>query len=377
MVTKQNSKEQILSLTIDNPTYGEFNGFQIAFSGFDKIPGLFLPRGLPRGFRTGKYLLENFKRQFGEFKLTIVNDDESDIINTSKPTHIKLKVKDIRGIIQSFNTNYRTEGTKTVDKHLCSLFPDHFPQYSEIYRPNSLASTIPKETEGIQLSERDKKKYLQLLPILSGCDIKSQRDLKRLLAGRKVLHYLHLEKLLNDFEKRLNKPVKEQTWQTFFKNNLLILNPSYIQLIEKPNIALKIQLPDFILLTVDNYVDVYEIKLPETPLMILDKSHNNYYWTAEISKAISQVENYIDSISKYANDLAMEIRKSYKLDLNIVRPRGYIIAGHSKEQKASEKKRDDFRLLNESLRNTSIIPYDDFLARFRNLSKTLREVKEE
>ena len=375
MTTKQKTKEQMLSYTVANPNYGEFDGFQITFDGFDKIPSLFLPRGLPGGFRTGKYLLERFKKQFGEFKLMIVKDDESDIISTSKPPLIKLRIGDIRRIIVSFNANYRTEGTKSVDRYLGSLFPDHFPQYSETYRPNSLATVIPKQIEGIQLSDRDKKKYIQLLPALANCDIKSQRDLKRLLAGRKVLHYLHLEKLLNEFERILSKPTKEQTWQAFFKKNLLILNPGYIQLIEKPNISLKIQLPDFILLTVDNYVDVYEIKLPETILLALDKGHKNFYWTAEITKAISQVENYIDSINKYANDLATEIRKSYKLDLSVVRPRGYIIAGHNKEFKDSEKKRDDFRLLNESLKNTSIIPYDDFLARFKNMSKALKEAE--
>jgi len=375
MVTKQKTQERILSLNIDNPNYGEFNGFQITFKGFDEIPRTFLPRGLPGGFRTGKYILERFKQQFGEFSLRVVKEDESAIITRGTPTRINLRYSDVIRIIDSFNTNYRTEGTKSVDRRLGSLFPNHFPQYTEIYRPNSLAAAIPSKAEEIQLTDRDKKKCIQLLPALANYDVRSQRELKRLLAGRKVLHYLHLEKLLWDFERRLGKPAKEQTWQLFFRKNLLILNPSYIELIDKPNISLSIQLPDFLLLSVDNYVDVYEIKLPKTQLLALDKSHKNYYWATEISKAISQVENYIDSISKEAHGLAMEIRKQYKLDINIVRPRGYIIAGHSKEFKHSEKKKDDFRLLNESLKNTSVIPYDDFLVRFRNLSKALKETK--
>jgi len=376
MVAKQKREERILSLKIDNPNYGEFNGFQITFKGFDEIPRMFLPRGSPAGFRTGKYILEHFKQQLGEFTLRIVKEDESVINTKSKPTHVDLRYGDVRRIIDSFNGNYRIEGTKSVDRHLGSLFPNHFPQYSEIYRPNSLAAVIPSEAEKVQLTDRDMKTCIKLLPALAACDVKSKRDLKRLLGARKVLHYLHLEKLLRDFEMRLAKPAKEQTWQSFFKKSLLILNPSYIELIEKPNISLSIQLPDFLLLSVDNYVDVYEIKLPETTLLVLDKSHKNYYWTAEISKAISQVENYIDSISKQANALTVEIRSQYKLDLNVVRPRGYIIAGHSREFRSSEKRRDDFRLLNESLKNTNVIPYDDFLIRFRNLSKTLKEAHE-
>jgi len=372
MASRKDAEEKVLSLTIDNPNYGEFNGFQITFKGFDKIPSTFLPRGLPSGFRTGKYLLERLKEQFGAFTLRVVRDGESAITTENVLTHVHLRYKDVRRIIDSFNANYRAEGTKSVDRNLGFLFPDQFPQYTETYKPNSLAAAIPSKAEKIHLSDRDMKKVIQLLPVLMDCDVKSQRDLRRLLVGRKVLHYIHLEKLLGDFERRLQRPAREQAWQSFFRENLLILNPSYIELIDRPNISLSIQLPDFLLLSVDNYVDVYEIKLPETPLLALDKSHKNYYWATEISKAISQVENYIDSIGKYANDLALEIRKQYKLDLNIVRPRGYIIAGHSKELRGSDKRKDDFRLLNESLRNTNVIPYDDFLVRFRNLSRALK-----
>lgn len=343
------------------------------FKGFDEIPHMFLPRGKPGGFRTGKYILEQLKQQFGEFTLTVVKEDKSAISAKTKPAHVRLRYRDIRRIIDSFNANYRTEGTKSVDRHLGSLFPNDFSHYRESYKPNSLAAAVPSKTERIQLTDRDMKKYIQLMPALEACNVKSPRDLKRLLVGRKVLHYLHLEKLLSAFERKLGEPAKEHSWQLFFRKNLLVLNPSYIELVEKPNISLSIQLPDFLLLSVDNYIDVYEIKLPKTPLLASDKSHRNYYWTAEISKAIAQVENYIDSISRYANDLAVEIRTQYKLDINIVRPRGYIIAGHTKELRGSAKKKDSFRLLNESLRNTNVIPYDDFLVRFRNLSKTLKK----
>jgi hypothetical protein len=374
MVTKQKTKRQALTLTIENPNYGEFNGFQITFRGFDKIPKMFMPRGLPRGFRTGKYLLERLRQRFGEFQLTIVKDGESNIITERTPTRVKLRIGDIRRIIASFNTYYRAEGTKAVDRYLGSLFPDHFPQYTHTYRPNALASALPDNLSEITLSNKDIRKLIRLLPVLLEADIKNPNELKRLLEGKKILHYLYLEKIIRDFEKRLDRKSNEHTWQKFFRQNLLILNPGYIEIIEKPNISLSIQLPDFLLLTLDNYVDIYEIKRPDTPLLAYDNDHKNYYWSSDIAKAISQVENYIESISNNSYAVAAEIGKLLNLELNIVRPRGYIIAGHSKELRESKKRGDDFRILNNSLHATTVLPYDEFLERSKNLSKTLKEV---
>ena len=190
-----------------------------------------------------------------------------------------------------------------------------------------------------------------------------------------MLHYLPLEKVLKDFESRLRTKSTEKDWQTFFLKNLLILNPGYIKVIEKTNISLNIQLPDFLLINIENYVDVYDIKKPETPLLAYDPSHKNFYWSANISKAISQVENYIDSINNNGDSLRTKLKDEHNLELRVVRPRGYIIAGHSKQLKEPNKKNDDFRLLNQSLRNTEVLPYDIFLERFKSFSNALKEAR--
>ena len=234
---------------------------------------------------------------------------------------------------------------------------------------------IPASIKDIDLPDKDAKYLLKLMPILQKYDIRNKNDLKRLIAGRRVLHYMLLEKVLKEFEKRLRTKANEHEWQMFFKENLLILNPGYLKIIEKANLSLSIQLPDFLLLTLDNYADIYEIKVPETPLLNYDNSHRSFYWSADITKAIAQVENYIDSITKNSYALIVKIKDEYKIELKVVKPRGFIIAGHSRQLR-EPKKDENFRLLNGALKSTEVLTYDSFLGRFKSFSKTLKEASQ-
>lgn len=240
------------------------------------------------------------------------------------------------------------------------------------YEPETKLPELPADIQGLDLSDKDIKKLFKLLPILIEYDVKKVIDLKRLIGARKVLHYMRLENVLKEFERRLKTKASEHEWQKFFKKNLLILNPGYMEIIEKPNISLEIKLPDFLLLNIEGYVDIYEVKIPETALLKYDTGRKNFYWSSDIAKSIAQVENYIDSIDKNRDSLILKIKEEYDLDLKVVRPRGYIIAGRSRELKEPSKY-DDFRLLNESLKSTEILTFDIFLERFKSFSKTLKE----
>jgi hypothetical protein len=352
------AKSPKLKLKIQNENYDEFNGFEINFSGFDKIPWRFSPLG----FATGKYLLEQLKGKFGEFELVVAKEETSRIDTKKTPTQVTLQYDDIMNIRRDFRRNYRLEGDKMVTKHLATLFPEMFAQESE--------ADLPTDIREIDLSNEDIQKANQILPFLEKYDINSRSALKRLLASRKVLHYMYLEKVLQDFENRLKSEQEESEWQAFFKKNLLILNPGYMKIIERPNISLAIKFPDFLLITIEGYADLYEIKTPATPLLAYDQSHKNYYWSSDISKAIAQIENYVDTLNKNSQGLVEELRD--QIELKIVRPRGYIIAGHS-SQLREQKKNDNFRLLNEALKSTEVLPYDSFLERFKSFSKTLKE----
>src|SRR3989344_1832902 len=104
--------------------------------------------------------------------------------------------------------------------------------------------------------------------------------------------------------------------------------------------------------------------------MALDESHDNYYWKPDIVKAISQIENYIDEIVRNADDYVRAVKKKKGVDIRVVRPRGYIIAGTSSQFK-NKKESGDFRKLGVSRKNLSFILIDERLENLRNLRSKL------
>jgi len=93
--------------------------------------------------------------------------------------------------------------------------------------------------------------------------------------------------------------------------------------------------------------------------MSFDASRKNYYWSVELSKAIAQVEKYLYEIQRHTT-FKVELHTAKGIDINVVRPRGYIVAG-KRSDITSDKMRHDFRILNESLKNIEGILYDDLV----------------
>jgi hypothetical protein len=141
---------------------------------------------------------------------------------------------------------------------------------------------------------------------------------------------------------------------------------------EPESVALQGKFPDFLLIDAYNYLDIYEIKKPTTNLLKKDESRGNYYWDVEIAKAISQVENYIAQVDRNAAGFCEAIRKRKGIDVRVMKPRAFIIAGH-REQLTNETMEDNFRLLNNAFKNVEIILYDELLDNVKNFLRRLRK----
>lgn len=167
----------------------------------------------------------------------------------------------------------------------------------------------------------------------------------------------------------------ENWWQTYIKSKILIIQQGYIKALDKINVTVVgTKFPDFSLLTHDSYLDILEIKKPSTSLLKKDESRDNYYWDTEISKAIIQVENYIEAVSRQAAEISVQLRTKHNIDIQVVRPRGIIVAGNSKAF-TEQKEKNDFRLLSHSLKNITILTYDELLTRLRNYIEVLEEFR--
>jgi len=192
-----------------------------------------------------------------------------------------------------------------------------------------------------------------------------------LLTIRKLRPKIFLDEVIKEFEANLiKKSMSENDWQKFLSEKVFRFMANYVTSIEKQNVSISVSYPDFVLVDVYGFVDVFEIKKRETSLLGFDEDHDNYYWKLDISKAIAQIENYIDEIIHNADDYIRDVKKRKGIDIKVVRPRGYIIAGTSK-QFINKKEFADFRKLGSSLKNINFILYDELLENLKNLRSKL------
>jgi hypothetical protein len=255
-----------------------------------------------------------------------------------------------------------------VARFFSLAFPQHFTvKAGRAYVPGTLsgiveAGIVPK------LSSEDKEALNAFLPDFLASD--SAASVNNLRATAQIES---LKALADNLEAEMAKSHAESWWQTYVKANILLMQQGYIKALDKLNVAIgDTKFPDFCLVTHDNYLDLLEIKKPDTPMLKLDQSRGNYYWDAEIAKAISQTENYIEQVASKADAVRSYLRDKEEIDIKAVRPRGIILAGDASAF-ADQKQRDDFRLLSQGIKSITIVTYDELLARVRNYIHVLAE----
>lgn len=97
-----------------------------------------------------------------------------------------------------------------------------------------------------------------------------------------------------------------------------------------------------------------------------DSSHDNYYWSSDVSKAIAQLEKYIFNCSRNKNDIEATIKEEKGVDVKIIQPKGVLVIGNWDKLKDDNMKRD-FEILRSALKNIEIVLYDEMYKRLKNL----------
>jgi Domain of unknown function (DUF4263) len=210
-----------------------------------------------------------------------------------------------------------------------------------VYVPGTLAKTL--HTDIItRLSSQDKEALNTFLP-----DYVSSESLGTVNKLKATAQIETLKGLAADLANEIPREHPEAWWQTYVKSNILLMQQGYIAAIEKLNTSIgDTKFPDFLLVTHDNYLDVLEIKKPNTPILKEDKSRGNYYFDAELSRAIIQTENYIHTVTRHQDAVRNHLRDRHGIEIRAVRPRGIILAGDSRKF-ILPKEQDDFRLLSQ------------------------------
>lgn len=350
----------------------------IYFDGFDKLPSGFYSNGF--GITSGGYLLRDklytaFKEKF---ILQISSVSKSKILKRKNTHLVILNYEDLQSFqnrIREIKKDKNAESQIAADFYMNRFFPEHFLETEEIdeslYQENQIAQILNKLDLVTNLSKEDTEALLKFYPEfleIAGSKLSGKKKLIQISKNKTETEIIYLESVTKEFEKKLGQNLVENKWQEFLREYILLFNTNYSTFIEKASISLSGKYPDFMLIDIYNFLDIYEIKKPSTNLLKHDDSRDNYYWDVELSKAISQVENYIDEISR--NSLAFKevIKKKKGIEIRVIKPRAFIIAGHS-SQLDNQTKEENFRLLNTSLKNVEVILYDELLSSLNNFLK--------
>lgn len=173
----------------------------------------------------------------------------------------------------------------------------------------------------------------------------------------------------------------ETLWQRFFEKYLLYLIFSYKEVypkIELTDLETDKKYPDFLGINHYNGIDVIEIKTHLLPALTYDKSHKNFSFSSDMSKAIIQTVNYLDAIKQknFKNSDDREKITETTHEENLYRPRGIIII--SSDEKLSKNNKDlknvinrDFTKLRNSLHSIEILTFDEILNIADNYCKNI------
>lgn len=272
-----------------------------------------------------------------------------------------------------YSIHGKQQGKSLANNSIAEFFHNKFPKISK-YNPDKQESNLKKLFMSTmddsllgKFNANELEKIENFFQALLGKHSKKTDFLNRNLLKIKQIS---LDEILSEIKSNLDKKTKESTWQKFFEKNIFIFDSRYIDFIPKYNLKSgRTSEPDFLVYDIYGMVDIFEIKLPGAKLLSYDDSHDNYYWSPETSKAISQLEKYIHLTIENRLGIEKDIEKSKKQKVNIIKPKGVLVIG-TRSQLDDAKKIEDFYILRSSLKNVEIVLYDEIYESLNNLKNT-------
>jgi hypothetical protein len=144
----------------------------------------------------------------------------------------------------------------------------------------------------------------------------------------------------------------ETKYQNHLKENPWIFGSEYSEILDRRKWTRDDNLDFMLRRTVDNYLEIIEIKTPATmPLFNHDKSHDSYYASAKLSLVIGQVYRYIEEVDRNRDSIIAQD----KIDPLKIRARVIIGVDGSEAEQAA------LRIMNSHLHRVEIVTYDQLL----------------
>jgi hypothetical protein len=325
----------------------------------------------------GDYFLGFFENKYKrELKLSIFSNGNGSIqIKVQKRSVlVSISYDNFVEILKDLGDEIKTNREGVVAKRLSIYFPNEFKSdQSTNQTADSKLSDI--NLNSLKDSDHDAigkfiKKYISINAENDEALEKLQTDL--VIQGRKKT----LDQVIKKFERHLkDKNFDEKKWQKFLHEEVFFFLSNYIESIREANVNFGKtdqgeKKPDFVWIDIYGFLDVFEIKTPQTDILAkrVDKSHNNYYFSSDASRAIAQIEKYVLFLEKNVENFENYISKKTKIPFSVLKPKAFLIIGTSKEINNNPEKKKDFRLLRRLFKNIEFITFDEMLDNLKNLA---------
>ena len=141
-----------------------------------------------------------------------------------------------------------------------------------------------------------------------------------------AVKYIRMEKSLSWLRAKIEENVAESVFQKWFDENTWIFGKNYVKRVDKRTIGLQSR-ADLIYISVDGFADLVELKksVLENPILLPDASHNTFYPSRELSRALAQAMHYLQVMEDNRLQLVQLIK------IPVLRPTISIIIGRSND----------------------------------------------
>ena len=177
---------------------------------------------------------------------------------------------------------------------------------------------------------------------------------------------------IQEFENAIGSNKQELYWQKWFERNKWILGSDFLNILPERDIDVE-DIADYLMQSIDGFLDVVEIKRSDAPFWIGPDSHGNLCPSAPLSAAIMQCLNYLYKIELQSNSVEFLQRVG---GTKTVKPQCLLVYGRSNTWGEDELKA--LRILNASYHQLHIMTYDQLLIRAKQLigSDDIKESEE-
>jgi Shedu protein SduA, C-terminal len=186
--------------------------------------------------------------------------------------------------------------------------------------------------------------------------ISAFRGAIRLSEMRRAVAQLH--QFLNSGE------TSEQTYQTWCESHSWAFGNAYVMRDEVREISPGDHLDLLLPTVISGYRDIVELKRPDMPVLFYDEIHRNYYFSADVSKAIGQCHRYLDVLHEVA---AQGLRDHP--EIVAYHPRAIMVIGRSGDWRTEQLKA--LHGLNRRLAGLTVMTYDQLVAQGERLIEIL------